>query len=720
MKKAFPILLILLAGIFLFAGCTTAFNKNILDIGEKGAFEYENLEGLQKDWKLNTDDAHSPSDAFSVVDYALTIDTSTTGWAQATQQVDVLPNAYYLVEYTFTSSNFASFKPNVGFEYFFVSFLEDEDFNTEVAGDKRVFHNTSAVNEKVGSFYFKTKNVTKATIAINVGTEDHPVSAKEVKIYSIKLMRVRASEAKSGELSLFTLENDTYGEVGKLNIIYIVLGALGILLVGYAFYVMFQRDMAIELTEDGYKNKLLKTIRDSKWLGFVIVAGTTFLVRFLLDLIITLIAGSKLYANLGYELEGSAAQALFLGKYGTAYLVSSLGRFTSDFGYINMPVENSPIYLYVLSICGLLGKGFSDPILATTFFIKLFSAIADVGTVILIYTITKKHINNLGAIIMSLMYALLPLTFGVSSIWGLKESMLAFSILLAFFFMLRNNYFGVVASYMLAFLTSWTAILIAPIIIFYSIMQFINRKELRIWIPVCLVIGFVLFYLTNLPFTINSIKTTPFIAFTNYWNLLWKDLIYTNNAFNFQALLGNNFTFVTIESLIVSIVFVIFVFSIIGIGYFKTKNRLDLMLMASLAINMLFIFGNNMNPASMYIALAIMLVYAVMNKEKRVYFCFVMFATLMFINIAYMQLLNPYSVLFEPQMEPKNAVMYVLSSIYLLVTLFYVYVVYDLVAVKKARRMQPMTLTYIGWWKNQYLRLKKWYYKRRIKQAKSN
>ncbi|NLL56612.1 MAG: hypothetical protein GX242_05325, partial [Clostridiales bacterium] len=259
-----------------------------------------------------------------------------------------------------------------------------------------------------------------------------------------------------------------------------------------------------------------------------------------------------------------------------------------------------------------------------------------------------------------------------------------------------------------------------PIIIFYSIMQFINRKELRIWIPVCLVIGFVLFYLTNLPFTINSIKTTPFIAFTNYWNLLWKDLIYTNNAFNFQALLGNNFTFVTIESLIVSIVFVIFVFSIIGIGYFKTKNRLDLMLMASLAINMLFIFGNNMNPASMYIALAIMLVYAVMNKEKRVYFCFVMFATLMFINIAYMQLLNPYSVLFEPQMEPKNAVMYVFSSIYLLVTLFYVYVVYDLVAVKKARRMQPMTLTYIGWWKNQYLRLKKWYYKRRIKQAKSN
>jgi Gpi18-like mannosyltransferase len=721
MKKTFNILLLLLVGIFLFTGCTTAYNKNILDIGEKGTFEYEKLEELEKDWTLSTDDAHKASDAFDVTDYALKIDTSATGWAQATQEVDVLPNAYYLIEYTFTSSNFTSFKPNVGFENFFVSFLEDEDFNTEAALDKRVFHNTSTVNEKVGSFYFKTKNITKATLAINVGTKEHPVSAKDVTITSMKLMRVRGTEAKSGELSLFTLESDTYGDVGQINIIYIVIGALAILLIGYAFYVMFQRNMAIEVSEEGYKNNFVKTLRDSKWLGFAIVAGTTLLVRLLLDLIITLVAGSKLHANLGYELEGHAAQALFMGKYGTVYLAESLARFAGDFSYINMAVENSPIYLYVLSICGLLGKGFgSNALLATTFFIKLVSSLADVGTVILIYIMTKKHAGNIGAIIISIMYALLPVTFGISAIWGLKESMLAFSVLLTFYFMLQNKYFGVVGSYMLAFLTSWTAIIIAPIIIFYSIMQFINRKDLRIWIIVSVIAGFVLFYLTNLPFTVNTIKTTPFIAFTNYWNLLWKNLVYTNNAFNFQALLGNNFALVTIESLIVSIVFVVFIFAIVGIGYFKSKNRLDLMLMASLCMNMMFIFGNNMKPASMYFSLALMLIYAIMNKEKRVYFCFVMFAALMFVNISYMELLNSYTLTLEPQMATKNVVMYIFSSLYLVVTLLYIYVVYDLVAVKKARRIQPMTLTYLGWWKNLYLRAKKWYYKQRIKQAKSN
>lgn len=720
MKKTLLVILSAIVCIFLVAGCTTAYNKNILKVGENGKFEYEKLDELQKDWTLKTADTYKPSDVFKVVDYALTIDTTSTGWAQAIQELDVLPNAYYLVEYTYTCGRFTPFSTTKGVEYFFVSLLEDEDFNTDEAGDNRVFHNTPAVNEKVGSFYFKTKNATKATLAINVGTQDHPVSAKEVTISSIKLIRVRATEAKSGELPLFTFESDTYGEVGPINILYIVLGGIAVLILGYAAYVMFQRDMAIQASETGYKSKFINAIKDSKWLGFVIAAAGTFLVRLIIDLIISLVAGGKPYANLGYELEGHAAQALFLGKYGTAYLGQSLARFTSDLGYLNMSVEYSPLYLYTLSIAGLLGKGFANPIVATAFFIKLFAGIADVGTVVLIYAMSKKHVGNVGALIMSLMYALLPVTFGASAIWGLKESMLVFSIMLTFFFMLRNNYFGVVGSYMAAFLTSWVAIIIAPIIIYYSVMQFINRKKLRVWIIVSLVAGFVLFWVLNLPFTVNSFKKTPFIAFNNYWNLLWKNMIYTKNAFNFQAILGNNYNDVTTESLIVSIVFVLFIIALVAFGYFKTKNRMDLLLMSSLTINMLYMFGNNMNPASMLFGLALMLAYAVINKEKRVYFCFVIFAALMFVNISYIQLLNGYTLTTAPQMDAKNAVMYVFTSIYLVMTLFYVYVVYDLVAAKKARRIAPMTLTYTNWWKNLFLRVKKWYYRQRIKQVKAS
>ena len=54
----------------------------------------------------------------------------------------------------------------------------------------------------------------------------------------------------------------------------------------------------------------------------------------------------------------------------------------------------------------------------------------------------------------------------------------------------------------------------------------------------------------------------------------------------------------------------------------------------------------------------------------------------------------------------------------LALTLYYVYVVYDIVVTKKARKIQPMTLTYLGWWKNLFLRVKKFYYGLRVKTAK--
>lgn len=719
MKKTVLILFlaVVLSSVFLLGGCTTSYKKNILKTGENGTFEYENLKEMQTEWNLKTDSTHAAADAFDVVDYAMVINTTSTGWAQAMQEVEVLPNAYYMVEYTYTCSTFTQFSTSKGAEFFFISFLEDEDFNTDEAGDKRVFHNTATVNEKIGSFYFKTKNAVKATLAINVGTEKHPVSVSNVTIKSIKLIRVTASEAKNGSLSLFTFESDTYGEVGKLNILYIVLGGVGVLILGYAAYFMFQRNLFLET--ENYKNKFLIKLRDSKWLGIVLTAGIALFIRLIFNLVITLIAGSKLHYNLGYEVEGAAAQALFMGKYGTAYLTESLLRFTTDFGYVYKPIENAPLYLYTLSLCGVIGKSFGDnAFLATTFLIKFVSSLADIGTIILIYLLMKKHIGGVGAAIMSIMYSLLPVTFGISSIWGLNESLLAFSMMLTFYFMLQNNYYGVAASYMAAFLTSWIAIIILPIIVFYTIMQFINRKELRIPIGIAVFAGFVLFYLFNLPFTINSIAKKPFLCFTNYWNILWKNVKYTLNAFNFQSLLGNNFTELSIESLIVSIVFILFIFTIVAVGYFKNKNRMDLFLMASMVINMIWMFGNNMSPASLYFSLALMLAYAIMNKEKRIYFSFVMYAALMFVNVSYAQLLTGYSLTAAPQINNKEAAVYVFSALYLILTLYYVYIIYDIVAVKKARRIQPMPLTYIGWWKNLFLRIKKSYYKMRIKQVK--
>lgn len=136
--------------------------------------------------------------------------------------------------------------------------------------------------------------------------------------------------------------------------------------------------------------------------------------------------------------------------------------------------------------------------------------------------------------------------------------------------------------------------------------------------------------------------------------------------------------------------------------------------MATAFINMLFVFGNNMNPISMYISLALMLIYAIINKEKRIYFSFVVFAVLMFINVSYSELFIEYTSSAIGTIG-KDPVMYVFSAINLIMVLYYIYIVYDIVVSRKVRKILPMQLTYSQWLSNLGRRIKKGYYKTIIK-----
>ncbi len=703
--------LLLVLSLTFFVGCTNK-DANILKIGEDNKFVYENLTEAGEDWKFVTADTATATSVFTIVDDELVINTTTAGWAQALQEVKLSPNTYYLIEYTFTATGFSSYS-ETGYDGLFVTILEDESFNT---GDNSVHHRGMSTTKTTGKIYFKTTQAKKTTLAINVGSKDFPVNVTAVTIGDIKLVKVPKSQIVSEEASYFTFVSDTYSEASTKNIPYIVFGGIGIVLLCYAFYVMFQRNLGI----DGqFKSKFLIKLRDSKWLGVISVAGIALAFRLLIDVLVTVLASNKLHFMLGYNVEGYATQALFLGNYGTVFLSESLAKFATNNSYTYLAPESSPLQLYLLTIVGLISKIFgSNQYLAATFFVKFFASLADIGTVVLIYVMLKKHVGNVGASIIALLYALLPVTLAVSSLWGFVESVTVFLVVLTFFFILKNNYYGVVASYLAAFLFSWTAIIIAPIIIFYTIQQAINNKKLIVPIIIVTVCYLIIFYLANLPFTINAVKSGSFFAsVTNYWNLVFKNPQYTRNAYNFQGLLGNNFADVSTESLIVTIIFVVFLLSLVGFAYFKFKNRMNLMLLATAFINMFFVFGNNMAPTTIYMSLALMLIYAMINKEKRIFFSFAAFATLMFVNVGVGELITSYTAISDGIIV-TNAVTYVFGALYLLVALYYVYIVYDIVVTKKIRRIQPMTLTYLGWWKNLFLRIKKSYYKLRIKVAK--
>ena len=571
---------------------------------------------------------------------------------------------------------------------------------------------------------FRATKTSDATVVLKVASEDAPAKIKLVlDTFSVKrVSKNAATEANyAGEFI-----SDYYGQVDNFNIFYIVMGAVLTVAVCIAAYIMFRRHLALGDPDNnngvGYRHPFMAKMKENKWLDIGIIVGIGLIVRLLIDILSASIAGTFATAKtfISYNAQGLATQALFIAQHGPQYLLHSAGGdFATDAGYTIMSVTSSPLQLYFLGLCGLFGRIFekSNPYMATLFFIRFFAAIADIGTAYVLYLIVKKHIGKIGATVISSLYLCLPVVFAGSALWGYTESVTALLIILTVKFMLDNNYIGTACSFFGAFLFSQSALFFAPFVAFYTVLVCINSirtKEYKNIIAAAsiLVLSFFVYYAISVPFAINYIQDgKPFYWFEYAWNELYKGSLYTINAFNFQAMLGNNMTEITTSSLVVTIIFILFMLGLAGFAYFKFKNRMNLILLATAFINMMFVFANDMNPMSMFISLILMLMYAVINKEKRIFFAFVAFATMMFVNVSYVELLVPFTASAAPAWSGHLAIMYVIASFEIIFALYYIYIVYDIVVSRKVRKIAPLNMTFIASVKNFYLRIAKKYYK---------
>lgn len=699
MKKTFYITALLIILTVLLVACTGS-ETNLLNGGD---FEYKDITELENDWSLKSG---SPDGAgvFTVSNGALGISTTGAGWAYAAQELQLKSNAYYKISYSFTISTMSHYGEATSFDGLYIGFLEDKDFNIGEKPDgviKPILHNGQTNTDTDSTFYFKTPFITKATLAIFVGSEENPVSAN-VKIKDIVLERVKKSEVpvyndpNTGDdvITAFKLDTKVYGANSDKNILYIVLGSVFTLLAGYAMYIMFRRNMSLEKE---YKQSFLAKIRDSKYLGLLLVIIFAAFIRLLISVLATLFAANAEVAYLGYNVEAQAAQGQFIANYGTVYLKSTLSEYADKFSYAYAGVQPTPVLYYLLGLAGLLAKLFNGGIVLTSFFIKLFAIAADIGVIVIIYKLLHNRIGRVGTVIMCALYSALPVVFSISAGWGLSESVLVFLITLTLYFIIKNNFYGVAITYLFAFCFSVNAIYMLPIVLIYVINQFMTKKNLRLPIVISFILGFGIFYALSVPMNYLDIQGgKTFAAVTDYYNAIFvNNSYYTANAFNFQALLKNNFEIITTESLFITILFDVFVIALVAVGYFKNKNRMELTLLGALLVAMLFTFTNRMTPVSMYMALPLMFIYAAMNKEKRVFATAILYAILMFVNTSYVYMVNAYSLNGIEHLTYDNAMMYVFGALNILVTCYFIYVVYDIIASRKASRIKPMQVTYL-------------------------
>ena len=78
---------------------------------------------------------------------------------------------------------------------------------------------------------------------------------------------------------------------GENNIVYVVLGAVAVLVLAYIAYVLRSRSMAFEGVST--QNKFFEKLRSTKWMGLLIAVGSAGIVRLLITLIESAIMGSN-------------------------------------------------------------------------------------------------------------------------------------------------------------------------------------------------------------------------------------------------------------------------------------------------------------------------------------------------------------------------------------------------------------------------------------------
>lgn len=262
---------------------------------------------------------------------------------------------------------------------------------------------------------------------------------------------------------------------------------------------------------------------------------------------------------------------------------------------------------------------------------------ADIITVFLLYYIGRRYTNDKVAAVVALLYAILPVTFIVASLDGWMISVLVMLFMLTFISILDKNYIGMFVSYFLAIFLSELALLALPFVLLFAVYMFI--KDTTVKTRVTLIVGvvgsFVLLYLLSLPLTINYVKDgQPFYVLKEYYQLAFGSQVCVDNNFGLYSIFGLNEKAVNKSSNVLNLLFVAVLIAYSVLLYFKNRNRAELILLASMFIVGVSVFCLNRNHESMFLGLALMLLYVLIAGEKRVYKLFAVLSTISFLNVA--------------------------------------------------------------------------------------
>lgn len=303
-----------------------------------------------------------------------------------------------------------------------------------------------------------------------------------------------------------------------------------------------------------------------------------------------------------------------------ATIMATLGL--PGFYYVNESIT-PPGYLYYLALFGLMKQGANiTGAMGVSIMLKLPSILADMGIIYLLYSYGRKYVGDKNAAVFSLLYAVFPAVFMLNAGWGGLESLALLGIISIFICILEKKHIGLLFSTLYSVLFSFEAVYVLPLVLTYLVVRCVKEKDVKFILKSVLgvVLFFVGFYLLTLPFTIGFVKAGfPMQIFVRYYDVLAADAVACFNTFNLFAILGLNNQTASQATFIVSIIFVALVWAFSIYSYVAKRNRLNLLLAGAFTYVSVGAFAVNQTKAMAVIGAGLLLLYAMLSRDKRIY-----------------------------------------------------------------------------------------------------
>lgn len=586
--------------------------------------------------------------------------TVDSGYAYLEQSIKIEPNQVYCVsaEMLIPSAITAGTKDKA-FDGAFIGFAENVDF----AGRESVTKVQTGWTYTY-TYYFRTE-FSEVTLRAGIGSLGKTATGT-IWFDNISVKKVDPTASGIAESSIKTLGRANNGTSG---IVYIALGAVLVLAFGYVAYRLIRRHGYVSEKKDNVRGSLIAKILSKKWM-ILVVLGVALIVRVLLA-----------YFYTGYK----------SGMASTGSLANNLA--TVGFGALTSSnTEVLPLYGYVLwligSLINLLGIQAGSSIYYV--FLRLPAIIADLVAIYFIYKLAKKFIGRAGGVIAGALYAVLPTVLTATSVWGATDSLFALLAILTLYFILNPNgltngkrYTGIFVSFVAGVLIRLEMLWLVPIVASFLIYNFMKKPDSRKSIIIGTIASIVAFYVVSLPIFMAQIGAgRVFYVWEYYFMIIKNGAKYALNNFGLYALVGLNGKNVTAMSNWMNLAFAALLFAFTLIIYFKNKSRLEIILIAAFTMIAASAFAIDMSATFAIVGTILLLVYAVISNEKRIYLLTIIFALFAFLNSAYV--LNALGSL-TPLLLGNTVIyltgdvfMIVMSALHIIAICYFVYVLYDI------------------------------------------